>query len=279
MSDTSYLADNIEYLMDMHGLSANSLQEKSGITQSTTSRILNGSTKNPRDAVLMQYVDFFGVSLSDLRYKNLKAIPTTINNGISVGGSNTNTGVQIGQASGATRIHGFSPVLDWDDSTPVDADEVEMTFYKSLGFACGHGAEGEAFSSEWRKLRFSRMTLERLGIYPDQAFAATAHDDSMTPTICDGDTIFVDRGRSKIKDGRIFAIEHGGLFYCKRLYNLPNGGVRIVSDNADEFPERSLSRGELEAEGFSVIGWVFSISRLERWWQRQSRTAWAYLGF
>lgn len=195
----------------------------------------------------------------------LDASDRSVNNGIAIGGSNTNTGVQIGQTQGVAHIHGYSAVSDWDDSTPVDVDEVEMTFYKSLGFACGHGAEGEAFSNEWRKLRFSRMTLERLGIYPDQAFAATAHDDSMTPTICDGDTIFVDRGRNKIKDGRIFAIEHGGLFYCKRLYNLPNGGVRIVSDNGDEFPERSLSRGELEAEGFSVIGWVFSVSRLERW--------------
>lgn len=97
MSDTSYLASNIEYLMNVHGLNANSLQEKSGIIQSTTSRILNGTTRNPRDAVLMQYVDFFGVSLSDLRYRNLKENHISINNGISVGGNNINHGTQIGQ--------------------------------------------------------------------------------------------------------------------------------------------------------------------------------------
>lgn len=71
MSETSYLAKNLEFLMNKQGLNANSLQDKSGITQSTTSRILNGSTKNPRDNVLQQYVDFFGVSVSDLRYKDL----------------------------------------------------------------------------------------------------------------------------------------------------------------------------------------------------------------
>lgn len=71
MSETSYLAKNLEFLMNKQGLNANSLQDKSGITQSTTSRILNGSTKNPRDNVLKQYVDFFDVPVSDLRYKDL----------------------------------------------------------------------------------------------------------------------------------------------------------------------------------------------------------------
>lgn len=164
-----------------------------------------------------------------------------------------------------TALDGYATIGDWSDETPLESDEVELTFYKELGFACGHGREGEARANEWRKLRFSRMTLERLGIYKDKAFAATAQDDSMMPTICDGDTVFVDEGRTKIKDGRIFAIEHGGLFYCKRLYNLPNGGMRIVSDNVDEFPEKTLSRDDVEREGFRIIGWVFSISRLERW--------------
>ena len=107
------------------------------------------------------------------------------------------------------------------------------------------------------------MTLNKLGVYKDKTFAATTDDDSMLPTIQDGDTIFVDENRTRIKDGKIFAIEHGGLFYCKRLYNLPNGGVRVVSDNSDEFPEYTLTREQMT--DFKVIGWVYSISRLERW--------------
>lgn len=164
-----------------------------------------------------------------------------------------------------TKLDGYARIDDWDDNTPLEGDEVAIPFYKDLSFACGHGAEGEARDDQWRKLRFSRMTLERMGVYKDRTFAATATDDSMLPTICDGDTIFVDEGRTRIKDGKIFAVEHGGLFYCKRLYNLPNGGVRIVSDNEAQFPECSLSRDEIEYENFRVIGWVYSISRLERW--------------
>ncbi|UZA02065.1 LexA family transcriptional regulator [Moraxella bovis] len=249
MSETSYLAKNLEFLMNKQGLNANSLQDKSGITQSTTSRILNGSTKNPRDNVLQQYVDFFGVSVSDLRYKDLA-------------GQGNMTAKPVFDP---TKLDGYARIDDWDDNTPLEGDEVAIPFYKDLSFACGHGAEGEARDDEWRKLRFSRMTLERMGVYKDRTFAATATDDSMLPTICDGDTIFVDENRTRIKDGKIFAVEHGGLFYCKRLYNLPNGGVRIVSDNEAQFPERSLSRDEIDYENFRVIGWVYSISRLERW--------------
>lgn len=161
------------------------------------------------------------------------------------------------------KINGYSKVEDWDSSTPLGKDEVEIPYYKDLAFACGHGRDCVAYDDEWRRLRFSRMTLNKLGVYKDKTFAATTNDDSMLPTIQDGDTIFVDENRTRIKDGKIFAIEHGGLFYCKRLYNLPNGGVRVVSDNSDEFPEYTLTREQMT--DFRVIGWVYSISRLERW--------------
>ena len=87
----------------------------------------------------------------------------------------------------------------------------------------------------------------------------------MSPTIKDGDTIYVDLGRKTIKDGKIFAVCIGGLFYCKRLYNLPFGGVRIVSDNSDEFPEIQLTADQIKEQDFQITGWVWQISTLERW--------------
>lgn len=156
-------------------------------------------------------------------------------------------------------------VEPWDSSTPLDNDEVEIPFFKDFSFACGGGSISEAIANETRKLRMSKATLRNLSITKENAVAATAMGDSMSPTIKDGDTIHLDLGRKNIKDGKIFAICIGGLFYCKRLYNLPLGGVRIVSDNAVEFPELHLSEQERIDQQFEIIGWVWQISSLENW--------------
>ena len=159
----------------------------------------------------------------------------------------------------------FAQVEPWDSNTPLDDDEVEIPFFKDFSFACGGGSISEAIANETRKLRMSKATLRNLSITKENAVAATAMGDSMSPTIKDGDTIHLDLGRKNIKDGKIFAICIGGLFYCKRLYNLPLGGVRIVSDNSTEFPEFHLSEQDRVDQQFEIIGWVWQISSLENW--------------
>lgn len=157
------------------------------------------------------------------------------------------------------------PVEAWDSNTPLDNDEVEIPFYKDFHLACGSGATGEALESETRRLRMSKVTLKALGIETRNACAMTASGDSMTPIINDKDTIYVDRGRKKIKDGKIFAICHGGLFKVKYLYNLPNGGIRIVSTNSAEFPEDRLTAQEAVDQNFEIEGWVFSWQTMVSW--------------
>ncbi|WP_269915065.1 helix-turn-helix transcriptional regulator [Acinetobacter sp. HY1485] len=161
--------------------------------------------------------------------------------------------------------HQFEPVDVWDDETPLEDDEVEIKFFKDFRFACGAGNISEALESEGRKLRLSKITLRRLNIEYMNAVATTAEGDSMAPTIKDGDTIHIDTGRTTIKDGRIFAVCHGGLFKAKRLYNLPMGGIRIVSDNSVEFPEERLTAEEIQEQQFEIIGWIWQIASLERW--------------
>lgn len=163
------------------------------------------------------------------------------------------------------KMPGAVHVSTWDSDTPLDDDEVEIPFFKDFSFACGFGSIGEAIANESRKLRMSKVTLRNLSINKNEAVATSACGDSMFPTIKDGDTIHIDLGRKTIKDGRIFAICIGGLFYAKRLYNLPFGGVRIVSDNSSEFPEESLTAEEIKEKEFFVVGWIWQIASIERW--------------
>ncbi len=162
-------------------------------------------------------------------------------------------------------LYGIQQVDTWDSSTPLDDDEVEIPFFKDFSFACGSGSINDAITHEKRRLRMSKATLKGLSIDKGNAVAATASGDSMSPTINDGDTIHIDLGRKTIKDGKIFAVSFGGLQYAKRLYNLPFGGVRIVSDNEDEFEEIRMTADEAKMQEFQIIGWIWQIAKLEKW--------------
>lgn len=233
-----FLKSNIDYLLEKHKTNPNELSEKHGIPQSTIFRIQNGLTENPRQSTLKAISEWSGVDVGDLLTKDLR---------------------MLGLIPNLTRID------EWDSNTPLDEDEVEIPFFKDFSFACGSGSISEAMANETRKLRMAKSTLRNLTVEKNNAIAATASGDSMSPTIKDGDTIYVDLGRKTIKDGKIFAVCIGGLFYCKRLYNLPFGGVRVVSDNSDEFPEIQLTADQIKEQDFQITGWVWQISTLERW--------------
>lgn len=159
----------------------------------------------------------------------------------------------------------FYAASDWDDNTPIESDEYSVPFYRDFAFACGHGSALFADESETRRLRISRATIARIGSTPSQIFATVADGDSMSPTISDGNTIWVDTSKQNIKDGRIFAFEYGGLFMCKRLYRLPNDGLRVVSDNAVEYEEFIIDGDARIANEFKLIGWVWHWSVMESW--------------
>ncbi|MCK4081347.1 helix-turn-helix transcriptional regulator [Acinetobacter radioresistens] len=170
-----------------------------------------------------------------------------------------------GENAPALKDKDFHGASVYDENTPLDDDEVEIPFFEDFSFACGAGAIGEALKSNTQKMRLSKAVLRKLDIDKKNAIATLAAGDSMTPEIKDGNTIHIDLGRKTIKDGKIYAICHGGLFMAKRLYNLPQGGVRVVSDNAIEYPEVVLTAEERKQQEFEVIGWVWQITSIQSW--------------
>lgn len=228
------ITDRINQKMTEHGLSQADLIRGTGAGRATVSGWVNG-TNNP----------------SAKHLENLAKTLKTTTSWLLTGISDTE--------------HNFQLVESWDSNTPLDNDEVEIPFFKDFSFACGSGSICDAIANETRKLRMSKSTLRNLSITKENAVAATASGDSMSPTIKDGDTIHIDLGRNNIKDGKMFAICHGGLFLAKRLYNLPLGGIRVVSDNHDEYPEIQLTAEEISNQNFQIIGWIWQIASLEKW--------------
>ncbi|WP_407733263.1 helix-turn-helix transcriptional regulator [Pseudomonas citronellolis] len=146
----------------------------------------------------------------------------------------------------------------WDDSTPLDNDEVELPLYKEVELAAGSGRT-TVQEIEGRKLRFSYATLRAAGVDPAAAVCAQIKGNSMEPLIMNGATIGIDKATTRIVDGEIYALEHDGMLRVKYLYRLPGGGIRLRSFNREEYADEEITPEEMQAESISIIGWVF-------WW-------------
>lgn len=237
--------NNLQFLLSQRNLNANSLSEatEGALAQPTTRRILNGESENIRDTTLEKYATFFSVPLSDLKYGDLK-------NGISVAPRTTSS---------------LTDFQLWDDATPLDEDDVELPYFKEVLFAAGSGAT-QVIEETGRKLRFSKRTLKNAGVDPVYAACGTNHGKSMETTIMDGAALGIDKSKQVIRDNKIFAFDHGGMFRVKRLYRLPYGSVRLVSDNPDktEYPDEILTAEQWQND-VRLLGWVFWWSTVDKW--------------
>lgn len=91
--------------------------------------------------------------------------------------------LQTGEYPTSIKNQEFQRVSAWDEKTPLEDDEVEIPFFEDFSFACGSGSINEHIANEKRKLRIPKATLRNLSISKDNAVAATATGDSMSPTI------------------------------------------------------------------------------------------------
>ncbi|MFK3922123.1 S24 family peptidase [Pseudomonas fulva] len=155
----------------------------------------------------------------------------------------------------------LGPISVWDDETPLEDDEVYVPFLKEVELSAGSGRTMIEESST-RKLRFGKMTLRNQGVQFDQAVCVTVHGNSMEPVLPDGSTVGVDRSSTEVKDGKMYAIDHGGELRVKTLYRMPGGGLRFRSFNQDEHPDEEYTSQQLAESGISVLGKVFWYSVL-----------------
>lgn len=145
-------------------------------------------------------------------------------------------------------------VDEWDDSTPLEDDEVAVPYVKSIELAAGHGSFNSDDNNGY-KLRFGKTFFRRKGVQKENVICFPVHGDSMTPNIPNGATVAVDTARKDVIDGDVYAICQGDLCRLKRLYRLPNGKVRINSFNSTDNPDEIDDQANVE-----IIGRIFHCS-------------------
>ncbi|MGQ0335711.1 XRE family transcriptional regulator [Halomonas elongata] len=144
-----------------------------------------------------------------------------------------------------------------DEDEPLASNEIMLPVFREVEFAAGNGRT-QVIENHGAQERFSLTKLAKKGVKPENAALAVAKGDSMETTILDGATLGIDKGTQHIIDGKIYALDHGGMLRIKRLYRLPIDRLRVVSDNSDEYPDEVYDMHAEDAP--RVIGRVF-------WWE------------
>ncbi len=148
----------------------------------------------------------------------------------------------------------------WDESTPLNDDEVEVPFLREVELAAGSGRFAIE-EDEIETLRFSKKNLRKNNVQFDKAKCVTVRGNSMIPVLRDGATVGIDMGKTSmgsIIDGDLYALNHNGQLRVKQLYRLPTG-IRLRSFNRDEHPDEDYSFQYIQDEQISILGHVF-------WW-------------
>lgn len=131
-----------------------------------------------------------------------------------------------------------------DDFVPVPRLEVELS--------AGPGIDNpEALLVG--ALAFRKPWLRRLAVSPAQACLVTVRGDSMEPLLRDRDVVLIDRARTTVKTGQVYALRDGGEARVKRLDRPDPETLVLRSDN----PAHPLEfRRGTELEAVTILGQV-----------------------
>lgn len=150
----------------------------------------------------------------------------------------------------------LGPISAWDDSTPLDDDEVEIPLLKDVRVSGGPGVVAEDLDSG-RCVRMGKSSLRERGVQFSNAICVTVSGNSMEPALPDGSTVGVNMHITTIKDGKVYVIKHDGELRVKQVYRLPGGGIRLRSFNRAEHADEDYTPTEMAEKDISILGKVF----------------------
>ncbi|RIJ84982.1 hypothetical protein RSP822_18095 [Ralstonia solanacearum] len=108
---------------------------------------------------------------------------------------------------------------------------------------------------EKEPLPFQADYIRTLDAKPKNLVAVKVNGDSMETRLFDKDTVVVDTADTRVPaNGGVFALVYAGELLVKRLFRLPDGGLKIVSDNHARY--EPVTVGPDQIEHVTIIGRV-----------------------
>lgn len=215
------LSERIRARMEALGISQSKLSRQVGVTQGTIAHLASGRSSN-------------SVHLP----KIARELQTT-----------------VAYLEGETDdpADGYVPL----PSTEVVANELGLVPVREIDLRYGMGATELEVPVTTTVRHFSRDWIRiYTGASPDHLYFAQGIGDSMSPTILDSDLLLVDASQQTLNlADKIWACAYGNSGMVKRLRQMADGSVKIMSDNQSVRDEIAYD-GELH-----VLGRVVAIVR------------------
>ncbi|MBN8290556.1 LexA family transcriptional regulator [Rhodobacter sp. NTK016B] len=139
-------------------------------------------------------------------------------------------------------------------STTISGEQFSTVARYEAEGAAGNGAinfDGPPIDH----LAFSKRWLEQNGISAGDSVLINVRGDSMEPSIYDGDLVMIDRRKTHIRSGRIYAVREGDSLRIKRLELIPDAAIILRSDNPKYPPEHRTGEA-MNDISLGVIGEV-----------------------
>lgn len=137
--------------------------------------------------------------------------------------------------SGALKGISVRPITTYQSLDELPAESTVLVTRVDVQLSAGNGKE-TWYIEEKEPLPFQADYIRRLDAKPKNLVAAKVRGDSMEPRLFDDDTVIVDRSDTRVPaNGGVFALVYAGELLVKRLFQLPDGSIKVVSDNRDRY--------------------------------------------
>lgn len=248
----SKITEEIERLRNKLGLSQVSMGEILGVTDKTYSKKISSGEGFTYGAIDNLILFLFFDSNVDIPY-TLSDLPTIQNhlNNMDIEEAALNRGNSDGvnkskyQVDIENILKDMSKMKKQNASLDNKIGLMQIPYYNDIRSSAGFGAiNGMAEKPE-------TITLSKNLIPSASKTTETikCSGDSMSPSLQDGDIMFIDRACLNIDDGEIYVIRVEDELYVKRLVRVP-GKIIAKSDNSI-YPDF-----ELVGDNFEVLGRV-----------------------
>ncbi len=146
------------------------------------------------------------------------------------------------------------PIVTYESLEELPKESTVLVTRIDVELSAGNGRETWHIE-EKEPLPFQADYIRRLDAKPKNLVAVKVHGDSMEPRLFDDDTVIVDRADKRVPaNGGVFALVYAGELLVKRLLRLPDGGLKVVSDNHDRYEPITVQPDQVDH--ISVIGRV-----------------------